>query len=75
MLGDEEWEHPVWITTDEAIEIYARFCAARYGANAISVVHQRVSELRMSGDGEGARVWNEVGRWIETRNQRVARAG
>jgi len=65
----------MWITTDQAIEIYARYCAARYGANAMRVVHERISELRVSGDGEGERVWSEVGRQIEMRGQQLARAG
>jgi hypothetical protein len=54
-----------WITTDEAAEMYARFCKARYGANAQKVVEERTAELRGAGDSEGERVWTKVKRHIE----------
>lgn len=55
----------MWITDEQAAEIYARFCKARYGADAIKVVGARIAELRKLGDAEGERVWNQVARKIE----------
>ena len=55
----------MWITTDQAAEIYARFCRARYGLNAKKVVEAKTAELRSCGDQEGERVWAKVKRQIE----------
>ena len=58
----------MWITTDQAAEMYARFCKARYGAKARTIAEERTAELRQSGDDEGERVWSKVKRHIETSN-------
>lgn len=50
----------MWITTDQAVEMYARFCAARYGANATRLAAERAAELGHAGDDEGERVWRAV---------------
>lgn len=55
----------MWITNDQAAEIYARFCTARYGAEAIKVVRARIAELRKLGDVEGERIWNLVADKVE----------
>jgi hypothetical protein len=55
----------MWITTDQAAEMYARFCRARYGVDATKVVEAKAAELRRSGDSEGERVWAKVKRQIE----------
>ena len=54
------------ITTDQAVDIYARFCRARYGTGASQIVAQKAVELRSQGDAEGERVWKKVKREIET---------
>ena len=53
-------DRAMWMTTDDAAQIYARFCKARYGAKATSVVRERIAQLRKRGDEEGARVWTMV---------------
>ena len=58
----------MWITTDEAAEMYARFCKARYGADAARVAEEKSAELRGAGDSEGERVWSKVRRHIEASN-------
>ena len=55
----------MWITTEQAIDIYARYCKARFGARATKLARARVAELRKSGDVEGERIWNEVSRRVE----------
>jgi hypothetical protein len=55
----------MWITTDQAIDIYARYCKARFGARATKLTRARVAELRQSGDVEGERIWSEVSRRVE----------
>jgi hypothetical protein len=58
----------MWITTDQAAEMYARFCKARYGANAGKIAEEKTAELRGAGDSEGERVWSKVKRHIEASN-------
>jgi len=58
----------MWVTTDQAVDIYARFCRARYGASASRIVAEKAAELRSQGDDEGARVWMKVKRKIETQS-------
>jgi len=59
----------VWmITTDQAIEMYARFCKARYGEDAKRIADARAAELGDAGDNEGARVWRAVRIRIETQS-------
>jgi hypothetical protein len=54
-----------WINLDEAIEIYARFCRARFGDMAMGKVRTRAMELRRAGDLEGGRVWDEVAKELD----------
>ena len=36
----------MWVTSEQAAEIYARFCRARYGGEALSTVNVAPLELR-----------------------------
>jgi len=55
----------MWITPEEAIVIYARFCRARFGARAKEIVFAKALDLEKSGDLEGKRVWTEVARELD----------
>jgi hypothetical protein len=55
----------MWVTTEQAAEIYARFCRARYGGDAFAVVRKRAFELRKAGDIGGERIWNKVAEKID----------
>jgi len=59
----------MWITTDQAIDIYARYCKARFGMRATKLARARVAELRQSGDVEGEKIWNEVTRRVEEQSR------
>jgi hypothetical protein len=50
----------MWIDTEDAIKIYARFCRAHYGAGAIKKARERARYLERVGDVEGHQVWNGV---------------
>ena len=50
----------MWITQGEAIEMYARFCRARYGPDAIMTVKAKANSLAKTGDVEGQKAWDEV---------------
>ena len=53
------------VSIDQAAEMYARFCRARYGAKAPAVIEEKVVQLRKAGDHEGERVWKQVQRALE----------
>ena len=55
----------MWITTDQAVEMYARFFRSRYGANAGKLADEKSAELRTTGDSDGERVWAKVKRQID----------
>ena len=54
----------MWVTSDQAAEIYARFCQTRYGDEAFMIAKKRASELRRVGDVEGERIWDRVAEYI-----------
>jgi hypothetical protein len=67
----EEWvrlatelEPTMHITPEQAVEMYARFLKARYGAAARKFTEEKISQLRSTGDMEGVRVWGEVARRV-----------
>lgn len=55
----------MWITQRDAIEMYARFCRAHYGAAAGETVWATARKLEKRGDYGGNRIWNEVAAEIE----------
>ena len=61
----------MWVTHQDAIEMYARFCRAHYGAAAGETVRAKARELEKRSDLEGLWVWNEVAEQIE----KLQRAG
>lgn len=50
----------MWITREDAVTMYAKFCRAHYGYNAYQRVRNRAEQLAKKGDLEGEKVWNEV---------------
>lgn len=55
----------MWIGHHEAIEMYARFCRAHYGAAAGDTARATARQMERKGDHEGRRVWTEVAAEIE----------
>jgi len=55
----------MWITQDEAVVMFARYCRARFGKAASQQVRAKAKALRKRGDIEGWRVWNKVAQEIE----------
>jgi hypothetical protein len=54
----------MYVTTDQAVEMYARFLKAHYGAEAKRVTEEKIRQLRDMGDTEGERIWAEVARKV-----------
>jgi hypothetical protein len=50
----------MWPTRDDAVVMYARFCAARYGVSAYAKVRWQATQLARKGDFSGEKIWNEV---------------
>jgi len=57
----------MWITKDEAVDMYARFFAARFGAVASRVARETAAKLHLKGDSEGHVVWSRVADAVERR--------
>jgi hypothetical protein len=55
----------MWITTDQAVSMFARYCRARFGKKAIQEVRAKAKALQKRGDLEGHDVWNRVADEIE----------
>ena len=51
----------MWVPTrQDAVAIYARFCLAHYGYNALFKAEQQAARLAQLGDGDGKKIWDEV---------------
>jgi hypothetical protein len=55
----------MWIDIDGAVQIYARFCRARFGSMATTRVLEKAKQLKRDGDLEGARVWEQVAQELD----------
>ena len=55
----------MWITREDAVVMYAKFCRAHYGFNAYQKVKDRATQLGHDGDFEGETIWNQVAAEIE----------
>lgn len=56
-------------TTKDAVEIYARFCQARFGSKASEEVRNRAKRLQQQGDLDGYKIWNQVAAEIEANGE------
>ena len=55
----------MWITQDEAVVMFARYCRARFGKSAVYRVRAKAKALEKRGDIKGHHVWNKVADEIE----------
>jgi hypothetical protein len=55
----------MFVSTQDAIRIYARACRSWYGSRARKMALTRAHELQQRGDLEGAQVWRELADEIE----------
>jgi hypothetical protein len=67
----------MWITSDEAVVMFARYCAARFGGAASRKARARARSLHKRGDVQGHDVWNRVADEIDkgTKSKPGARRG
>jgi len=57
----------MFLTEQDAVRIYARFCLAHYRKAARRTADKKAQLLKDKGDVEGHRVWTEVVQEIEKR--------
>ncbi len=67
----------MYVSSDDAAVIYARFCHAWYGNRAPVIVTHRIRELQRAGDLGGVRAWTRVADKLpnSTRNRKVRHRG
>ena len=59
----------MYVSVDEAVTIYARFCHAWYGGRAERVARSRIQHLRRKGDTKGVEVWEKLVRELKSSDQ------
>jgi len=58
----------MWIPTqDEAVEMFARFLAARHGSAAAKYARKTAERLQEKGDSAGYAIWGRVANSVEDR--------
>jgi hypothetical protein len=57
------------VTREEAVEMYARYWAARFGNTAGGSARKMADALKLKGDLEGQNVWNAVADAIDRHRQ------
>jgi len=55
----------MWITEDEAVVMFARYCRARFGKSASRRVREKARTLEQRGDTRGHLIWNKVAEAID----------
>jgi hypothetical protein len=55
----------MFVSTQDAIRIYARACRSWYGSRARKMALTRAHELQQRGDLEGSQVWRQLADEIE----------
>jgi len=57
----------MWLTKDDAVQMYARFWIARHGSAASRLARETAASLQVNGDHEGHVIWNQVADNIDRR--------
>jgi hypothetical protein len=55
----------MFVTEEEAAEIYAKACRSWYRDEAKAVVNSKILVLKAKGDGKGVKAWTQVRRSLE----------
>ncbi len=58
----------MWITQDEAFDMYAQFWAYRHGRKAVELAREAAKAHERRGDHEGYTAWNDVAERIERKH-------
>jgi hypothetical protein len=63
----------MWMSTDDAIRMYAQFWWSRHGAQGVRSARDRARHLQALGDVEGHRVWSRLAIEIARRREEETR--
>jgi hypothetical protein len=55
----------MFVTDEEAAQMYARACRSWYGLRALSVVNSQIERLRAKSDKKGVAAWERVAKHLE----------
>jgi hypothetical protein len=59
----------MFVTEEEAAEIYAKACRSWYRGEAKAIVNSKIRVLEAKGDNKGVRAWTQVRRSLERQEQ------
>jgi len=59
----------MFVTDEEAADMYARACRRWYGDEAKSVVRSKIGTLKAKGDHKGVEAWTQVHRSLESQER------
>jgi len=62
----------MFVTEEEAAEMYARVCRRWYGDDAKSVVSSKIGALKAKGDHKGVKAWTRVHHSLESQEQSLS---
>jgi hypothetical protein len=62
----------MFITEEEAAEIYAKVCRRWYRDEAKSIVSSKIGALEAKGDHKGVKAWTQVHRSLESQEQALS---
>jgi len=62
----------MFVTEEEAADMYARACRRWYRDDAKSVVSSKIGALRAKGDHKGVKAWTQVHRSLEAQEQALS---
>jgi hypothetical protein len=60
----------MFVTEEEAAEMYARACRRWYRDEAKSIVNSKIGALKAKGDHKGVKAWARVRHSLESQEQR-----
>jgi hypothetical protein len=61
----------MFVTEEEAADMYARACRRWYRDEAKSVVISKIGALKAKGDQKGVKAWTQVHRSLESQEQSI----
>jgi hypothetical protein len=59
----------MFVTEEEAAEIYAKACRSWYRDEAKAVVNSKIRALKAKGDNKGVKAWTQVHRSLDRHEQ------
>jgi hypothetical protein len=65
----------MFVTEEEAAEIYAKACRSWFGPRAQSITQSKIQALKAKGDHKGVKAWRQVAGALERHVEADGRGG